>query len=67
MTTPSVPQLVHVPCPRCGREALHVTDGPALALKQPLSAEDAIRAGDVCGWCPGCGALVCVRILRSAA
>jgi len=64
---PPPPEIVVVPCPWCRREALHVTDGPALEIKQPLSGEEAIRTGDVCGFCPSCGRLVCVRILRSAA
>ena len=60
-------EIVPVLCPECYGEVLHVTDGPGLALLQPLSGERATEPGDVCARCPCCKRLVCVRILRAAA
>ena len=70
MTAPTPPEIVPVLCPGCRREVLHVRDRPALQIRQPLTGTETWRADErdeTCGWCPGCGARVCVRILRSAA
>ncbi len=64
------PRLVPIRCPDCARAdqqavALLVADGPGVAIRT-IHADDR-QPMDACGYCPCCGKLYCVRVLRPAA